>query len=300
MTGHVADVDRRTRVEKYFRPMPDPHSLRLARILLTVGVVGFPGAILLAFPTHSPLFFVIGLVCVVILPNAVARKNEYYRQLEAATPKPTGREMDDLLHRDLLRVEEAALSQLDLTHDDLELDPVDYDPFADLTGSAPENRPRKRPLLVFGPVETSRFAIGDDGVWRFQRYQVMVICPTNYHLAIHRCVVDFATGDWQSEETQEYHYADVVAVSTNTYRAPDLHVTNDEPDKERKVRFSTTLLKEFQIVVSSGDRSRVVVGMSDEQNPAVRAELPDSGIRQVIDVIRKVLRDKKGGTAVVT
>ncbi|MCS7481688.1 hypothetical protein ACFFQW_15740 [Umezawaea endophytica] len=300
MADHHSYVDHRIRVVKYFKPLPDSQSLLLAHILLTAGVLGLPGGIVFAFLTHVAGFFVITLVSLVVVPGAVVRRNDYYRQLEAATPKPTGREMDDLLHNDLCRVEEAALRQLNLTWDDLELDPANYDPFADLTGAEPENRPRKRPLIVFGPVETSKFAIGDDGVWRFQQYQVMVICPTNYHLAIHRCVIDFVTGDWQSEETQEYHYADVVAVSTNSYRAPDLQVANDEPDKERKISFSTTLLKEFQIVVSSGDRSRVVVGMSDAQNPAVRAQLPDSGISQVIDVIRKVLRDKKGGTGTVT
>jgi hypothetical protein len=126
---------------------------------------------------------------------------------------------------------------------------------------------------------------------------IIMICLTGYHLAIYRCVIDFLTGGLRAVETQEHHYSDVVAVSTSTTAARDLVLDILSVIDEEQVRFATTIPREFQIVVSSGDRSKVVVGISDEQNPEQAATLQDSGIYQVIDVVRKLLRDKKGGTA---
>jgi len=209
--------------------------------------------------------------------------------------------MDRLLLEDLLKIERAAMTQLDLTPEDLQLESSGADPFADLAhGSTANDQGGRRPLVVFGPAINSGFAIGEDDVWRCKRYEVMVICPTSYHLAIYRCGLDFLTGGMQSVETHEYHYTDVVAVSTNTRPAPDLVLEILAVIDGDQVRFASTLLKEFQIVVSSGDRSKVVVGISDEENPDNSATLQDSGINRVIDTVRKVLRDKKGGTAVLS
>ncbi|GAA1369115.1 hypothetical protein ACFPK5_31875 [Streptomyces beijiangensis] len=44
----------------------------------------------------------------------------------------------------------------------------------------------------------------------------MVICPTHYQLAIYRCELDLFSGGLQSEQTQAYHYQDVVAVRTDS------------------------------------------------------------------------------------
>ena len=68
----------------------------------------------------------------------------------------------------------------------------------------------------------------------------------------------------------------------------------------RKVSFGATSVQELQIVVSSGDRSKVVVGIWEDDNPDRQASLPDLGITPVIDSVRRVLRDKKGGTVKLT
>jgi len=71
-------------------------------------------------------------------------------------------------------------------------------------------------MLVFGPAFPTVSVVGKDGFSRFAAYEVMVIGPTGYHLGLHRTTIDFLTGGLQREETQEYHYADVAAVSTTT------------------------------------------------------------------------------------
>jgi hypothetical protein len=56
-------------------------------------------------------------------------------------------------------------------------------------------------------------------------------------------------------------------------------------------------LHELQLVVSSGDRHRIVVGITDEGNLDRRATLKDSGMEQVVRAARDVLKYKKAGKA---
>ncbi|HWO62852.1 MAG TPA: hypothetical protein VNO31_22755 [Umezawaea sp.] len=298
MNVNTAATARKKKIEKYFHKTPNPNDNVIALAFLTGGgVLALVGLVM--FAGGNAFFGVVLLAGAGYLGyQGFVRKSAYDRAHEASTPKPTAREMDRLLLDDLLKIERTAMAQLDLTSEDLQLETSGNDPFAALAhGSTSTADGGRRPLVVFGPAVNSGFAIGEDDVWRCKRYEVMVICPTSYHMAIYRCVLDFLTGGMQSVETHEYHYADVVAVSTNTRPAPDLVLDILAVIDEEQVRFARTLLKEFQIVVSSGDRSKVVVGISDEEDPDNSATLQDSGINRVIDTVRKVLRDKKGGTA---
>ena len=61
------------------------------------------------------------------------------------------------------------------------------------------------------------------------------------------------------------------------------------------LRFEKALLHEFQLVVASGDRTRIVFGISDERHPDQQVRLPPSGIDHVVRAVRTMLRDKKAG-----
>jgi hypothetical protein len=298
MKVDAAATARKKKIEKYFHTTPKESDRNIALALLCGGGGLVVLGLLMFASSHGFFGFLFLVGGGYALYKGGIRKTAYDRALEAAEPKPSGAEMDRLLHSDLGKIERSAMEQLNLTSEDLELSETVADPFASLAGgSSREDRTGRRPLVVFGPAVAGRFAIGADEVWRCSKYEVMVICPTGYHLAIYRCMIDFLTGGLRSIETQEYHYSDVVAVSTSTTAAPDLVLDILSVLDDEQVRFATTLLREFQIVVSSGDRSKVVVGISDEQNPEQSATLQDSGINRVIDVVRKLLRDKKGGTA---
>jgi hypothetical protein len=297
MNVNAAATARKKKIEKYFHKTPKASENTIALTFLSVGGgLAFIGVLMFA-GGNGFLGFLLLAGGGYLLYQGWQRKSAYDRAYKASTPKPTAREMDRLLLDDLLKIEKAAMTQLGLTSEDLQLESSTSDPFAGLAhGGSSADHQGQRPLVVFGPAVNSGFAIGEDDVWRCKRYEVMVICPTSYHLAIYRCVIDFLTGGMRSIETHEYHYTDVVAVSTNTRPAPDLVLEILAVIDEEQVRFASTLLREFQIVVSSGDRSKVVVGISDEEDPDNSATLQDSGINRVIDVVRKVLRDKKGGT----
>ncbi|MEO6089321.1 MAG: hypothetical protein ABIQ18_40035 [Umezawaea sp.] len=113
-----------------------------------------------------------------------------------------------------------------------------------------------------------------------------MICPTSYHLAIYRSVLDFQTGRWSHEETYEYHYADVVAVTTTRRPAPYLELRADDPLGNRKIAVSAPSVLTFQISVSSNETCAVTVGIWDDDDRDAHAPLRESGIDPVIDSVR--------------
>lgn len=289
---------RRDRFEKYFARTPDPADLKTAMIIIGVAVVALLIA-LVCFATKSGFFGVVFLLGAGYAGvKGFSRKSAYDKAYARAEPKPSDAEVDACLAADLVMIVARAMERLGLTYDDLETVAQQWDPVANL--SRGQNRiqaGRGRPMVVFGPMFPARTAVGQDGVWRFSCYQVMVICPTSYHLAIYRTGIDFLTGGLRQEETQEYHYSDVVAVSTTSAPGTELTAESTAHSASSEVRFAKTTLREFQIVVASGDRSKVVVGIADETDPEREATLQESRIDDVIAAVRRMLRERKGGTA---
>ena len=252
------------------------------------------------FAASSGFLGIVGLIAALIAGNkGWARMIAYDRALEKAEPKPSDVEMDKLLAVDLRTIIDRGMESLSLTTDDLVSVAQQWDPIANLSQEASHiDTQHARPMVVFGPAIPSRAMVGKDQVWRFSSYEVMVICPTGYHLAIYRTGLNFLTGALRQEETHEYHYSDVVAVSTVSSPGRELgelavdSATDVDADQ---VRFAKTILREFQIVVASGDRSKVVAGIADESDPERQARLQESGIEQVIASVRRILREKKAG-----
>lgn len=289
MTTSELEEDRREVVDRYFARVPDDgeKSQVLLHILGGVGavVVGvLLGATLSWFVGGTVLLLGLGLFF-----RGVRQYESYHEACELALPKARDVLIDHIRERELSKVEERALHRLDLTAEDLELDSVPRDPLAE---PPLDGRSARRPLIVTGPVPTSRAMIGRDGVWRFSQYAVLVICPTDYHLGLYRCVIDLRVAGLFQEETHEYHYTDVVAVSTKVGDGPRIVAQSAEAD-ESTLRFDRPLLHEFQLVVASGDRSKIVVGISDGHNPDQRARLPVTDIDRVLVAVRAMLRDKK-------
>jgi len=298
---------RRQKVEKYFRRTPDPKERTRAILLISAAALGGLLAIIM-FGQGS------GFLGVVLLAaggfggyKGLQKKTDYDKRYAAAEPKPRDEEMDEFLANDLAIVCEHATRCLGLTLDELELFPQQWDPVANLAHGNPfVDQQQKRPWVVFGP-EVRGFSfgpkfrafstVGRDGFCRFAAYEVMVICPTGYHLALYQCTIDFLTGGLRQEQTREYHYADVVSVSTTIRSDQKLSFQPLDLRGEGPVNydFENALFRDFEIVVSSGDRSKIVVGIQDEERPDRQATLQPSGIEEVISSVRRMLKEKKGG-----
>jgi hypothetical protein len=292
--GGVGSDSRKGAVRRYFRRTPDPDDERRALLLLNLAglAVLLAAALLLVGPW--PAAAVTGLVGLVVLAQGLMQRSSYRRRYAAAEPKPTDAQLDELLREDLHRASERALQRLGLVREDLELRSHDV-------GGPAGSRVRRLadqgsgPIAVFGPHAQAQARAGADRTWRFATYDVMVICPTAHHLGIYECVLDMASGRRRDEETHEYHYADVVAVRTTTTARPEVAINLLDVTAHHRISLGRTLQREFQVVVSSGDRSSIIVGIVDEDEPRDAALLPDSGVESVLHAVRRVLRVKKGG-----
>jgi hypothetical protein len=281
--------ERKKKLEKYFAAPPDPRELITARCMMGVGGAGVVVAAVL-FAITTPLFGGAVLWCAtaVALMGCTTRAR-YARERDAAEPRPSDAEMDHVFASDLVDITATALKRLGLGLDDLALTGGSWDPIAQLERGDPVLTSADRPLLVFGPHHPAKMAMGRDGVWRFSAYSVMVICPTYHNLGLYTCVLDLLTGATSREETHEYHYDDVVAVSTVT-------TADDEPAHPVDLHFERefpSLLQELSIVISSGDRPSITVGVAGRGGTG-RALVQSSGIDEVIADVRRILRDKKG------
>lgn len=221
-------------------------------------------------------------LAVLVIGGALAylgyqREDNYAKARRTFAGRPDDRDMDRELASHLTTVRRRAMQRLGVTLDDLEnLTP--WDPIAALESGDPSATSTSTgPLLVFGPLLSARSAIGADRVRRFTGYEVMVICPTSRHLAIYRCKLDALTGTILAEDDQEYRYADIVTVYA---------VNAEQPWPQT---YPPTMVRYFQIVPCTGDRSSIIVGITD----GVQAPLQPSGIDETISTIRQLLRDKK-------
>lgn len=349
MDANTEADHRKKRVEKYFRETPDRKRRTLAIIRISASIAGFLLAMIM-LGGGSDGFGIFFLAVSGYGGYKGTRKMiNYYKEYSAAEPKPSDEEMDHLLGGDLEKICNLAMKELDLTLDQIQLFEKQPDPVANLCKKENLEEKIERPMLVFGPSLPSRMtAVGKDGISRFADYNILVICPTNYHLALYQTEVDFLTGGFRYENTDEYHYDDVVAVSTNTapadvdpeqsqaeflgsrggeWNSPKkltlfqvvglitspvklfafffrlLNLRGGGGPMDSKVRgdtthFSNTLYRRFMIEVSSGHSRSIVVNIENAEltygKTGVR--LHDSGINGVISCMRKVLKDKKGGS----
>lgn len=292
--GGVGSKSRKEAVRKYFRKTPDSSEERNAiRIMILAGAAAVAAVVVLM---NGPWFVgvAVGLLALVALSQGLMQRANYRRRYAAAEPKPTDAQMDQLLREDIRRAASRALQRLGLTLDELELRSRDVDPLA--VGRHQRLADQGRgPIAVFGPTAQARGRIGIDRKWRFTSYDIMVICPTGHHLGIYECVLNLDSGRRREEETNEYHYADVVAVRTTTTATPEVAINVLDPTAHHQIMLGGTLHREFQIIVSSGDRSSIIVGIKDDDEPGEAVLLQESGIEAVIEAVRRMLRVKKGG-----
>jgi hypothetical protein len=283
--------ERRKRLLKYFKEAPDPRDFTVAMTFLSVAVciaASAAAALLLRadFRLAAQAAFAIAII---VAGTGVDKLYQYRKQFAKSHPRPSDQEMDQLLTDEITRLGSVALEKLTITPDDLDLTGIDWDPLAQLETKRPRNRPdRRRPLVVFGPDEDARAEIGRDGRWRFSDYHVMVICPTHFNLGIYVCIIDLLSGAMHGERTWEYHYDDVVAISTITVgeAEPPRLVPKDE------FHFARWIHRELQIVASSDGSAKVPVVVPGHGESSAAAVEWDQ-IENVINSVRRVLRDRK-------
>lgn len=211
----------------------------------------------------------------------------YWRAFHKAEPKPTDGQIDDTFREDLERAANRAMEVFGLHDWDLVLHSADVRPPG---GPRPFADQGAGPIVVFGPAKGAKAREGLDRVWRFSHYDVLVICPTERHLGVVVSRLDLASGRRKDENTDEFHYGHIVAVTTRTKPIADL-VTSVITFWGYADTYSMTLARELQVIVASGDRTGIVVGV--DERPGQPAVLQSSGIDYALVQLRNLLAHKR-------
>ena len=111
---------------------------------------------------------------------------------------------------------------------------------------------------------------------------VTVVHLTEHKLSSYQCDYNFMRGVPLNEQDDEFHYRDVVAVSTRE-ASTNYTLPNNELMKHAQL---------FKLAVSSGDSIEVIVN-STELVKFTGGTMMETGLDNAVKALRKVLSEKK-------
>ena len=276
---------REAAVRRYFTPTPP-----FPRVIVS-SVVTLVGFILLLSAAASAFLAIAGVIVIILgARKCVPRIHRYYRDKKFAEPKPTDAQMNLWLAEAFDPARSEGFKRLDIVQDQV----ID---------------PGTPPLLVVGFPQAAayRLARGRDGLVRSDKYDILVVYLTNWHLCTYQCILDMETGAFISDETREFHYRDVLSVATSSDRivlslpvdhskpaglAPASPTAAGQPNNKPTVESTTRLM--FRLRVAS-DEIKVLVRLFDyaiaDEDQAV-----DFALKQIRGRLRDytMLHDEKG------
>jgi hypothetical protein len=178
------------------------------------------------------------------LPGLLAYRR-YRAEFENAEPKPSDADMDRWLQGDVEYIQMRAPRRVRLN--------------AALVADGGELVLPPQTVVGMNPRRRRiRLRRGKDNRLRANVYQVHILFLTNNLVSEYRCVLDMATGDNIHDETNEYHYRDIVGVSSRAVPMPGdlsaLFETIDGFDEPLSVRH------QFSLSITSGESLEVDTG----------------------------------------
>lgn len=253
----MSEQDKREALRKYFAPPPEPKN---AIIMLVLGIIG-----ILVFFGNSDMGFCGGIGFLL----AIIGGGLLYSMYGAPGTLPDDAEVDKWFQEDLSRIVEQSLSKAGLDKSELV----------------------QTPIPVTGPIfwstngvstEDLRWKKGKDEFVRFSINRITVILLSNNLLAAYACDFNFIKNVTLNESTQEYHYKDVVSVSTQedstSYTLPNgVSMVNSQA---------------FRLSVASGESIKVVISAA-KLTEITGGKIPTTSAEKAVQVIRTMLREKK-------
>lgn len=200
----VIAADRRTKVVKYFTKTPDQVSPALhvtlfggAALLVIIGI---------ATQSLFAIVFVAGAAWVAKKGyNQYKRYQKFRKEWEAAEPKPADSELDVWLSEDTADITRKGARKLQVRVDeDLSRSDLITPPIVVVGVPTPSDTRNGRLAL----------RVGTDGQLRANHYDVLVLFLTRQVVSTYRCVLEFSTGDLLADETRQYHWGNIVGVSS--------------------------------------------------------------------------------------
>ncbi len=131
------------------------------------------------------------------------------------------------------------------------------------------------------------FKKGKDAILRFTPINISVLHMTQNQIVSYQCCLDLTTGNYLNEATDEYFYKDVVSVATKT-----------ESKSYQSEKFGTIQLNEaemFVLTTSGGNFVEIVLKDPKLIEMMGGGDIPTTEAERAIQVVRKMLREKKQG-----
>jgi hypothetical protein len=252
------EQSKRDALKKYFAPPPQPKN---AIILLGLGLLS-----LFAFLSDPGDMGICGGIGFIM---ALAGGFWLYSLYGSKGSLPSDAEVDAWFQQDVANIVEKSLSKAGLDKTELV----------------------QAPIPVTGPIfwstngisgEDLRWKKGNDNFVRFSINRVTVILLSNQLMAAYACDFNFIKNVTLNESTQEYHYKDVVSVSTQedstSYTLPNgVSMVNSQA---------------FKLSVASGENIKVVISAA-KLSEITGGQIPTTSAEKAVQVIRTMLREKK-------
>jgi hypothetical protein len=249
LSNGVSEDEKRKRIRNYFKKP----QLKWAIILLVIG--------LLMLSSSSTL----GLGLLLLLAGG----GWFFFELKPVMDAPGDKTIDAWLIDDINYLKKRSLERLNIDESEL----------------------IRQSVVIRGPILWETRGIpakelawkkGKDKRIRFSINAVTIVHLTEHKLSSYQCDYNFIRGVPLNERDDEFHYRDVVAVSTR-----DDSTNHSLPNG--------TLMKQaqlFKLAVSSGDSIQAVVNSSDLLQ-FTGGTMPDTGLDDAVKALRKVLSEKK-------
>ncbi|CAM3802726.1 hypothetical protein KIPE111705_25740 [Kibdelosporangium persicum] len=273
----VVDPHRPVAVKKYFTHTPRHRSSAgYIAAFAGAGVLIVAG---LAMQNFGTLLFVVGGGWLAKWGfEELGRYREYLRRFREAEPKPSDRQLDEWLREDIAVISRRAGERVRLN--------------AELTAQGGD---LVYPIQVVVGIPSGNQAVshrlrvrpGADGMVRANTYDVLIMFLTNNLISIYRCILDNHTGEAVYEENTEYHYRDIVGVSSQSIPIPevlaDLLAEIDENYK------NVPLAQTFRLSITSGESLSVATGFRRPED-GLTGDIAWGNNARSLDVIKKMIR----------
>ncbi len=244
LNNNISENQKREMIKKYFKKP----KIKWAIILLIVGFLF----------VFSKQYF--GLLLL------LAGGSWLFYELKQVTDDKT---IDAWLYEDISNIEKRSLERLNIDQSELIRDSVVIQgPILWKTNGIPSSE--------------INWKKGKDNRTRFCINALTIIHLTEHKLSSYQCDYNFIRGAPLNERDDEFHYRDVVAVST---RDDSTNYTLPNGSLMKQAQF-------FKLSVSSGDSIKVIVS-SQELLDCTGGNISDTGIDEAIKSLRKVLGEKK-------
>jgi hypothetical protein len=192
----------------------------------------------------------------------------------STTKKPTDKQIDQFIAEDILSLKYSSLKKMGVDGSQLARESMDLKSWR---------------LWETGGAQV-KFKKGKDGVIRYTPIDVIWLHFGKDQLMVYRCALDILKGTPLSVSTDEYFYKDIVSLSTKTESQTRSVTLNGE---EKKIQLNSAEI--FELRTSGG--TAISMFLNDpklvELLDIKEGNMPPSEVENVIQSVRKMLREKK-------